>query len=160
MIPIDLTGKTVLITGCDSPEASRVARRFALAGANLIIQYQEKEESSGRLAEGINLAGGRAETFYADLGKYQEAERLTDKIIERYKTIDVLVNAAGRPLQVPFRELTPEQWNESLQQNLFRVYHISSCISRLMTEGGRRRREHYFRGPFFRPGRGRRFFRG
>lgn len=136
MIPIDLAGKTVLITGCDSPETARAAETFARAGADLALQYEKDEVSARYLVERITQAGGRAEAFRAELGEYRNAVSLTDKIIEVYKAIDVLVSGALHSPQIPFRELSLEQWNESLQRNLFRVFHISSCVSRLMAKQG------------------------
>jgi 3-oxoacyl-[acyl-carrier protein] reductase len=137
MIPIDLSDKTVLLTGCDSPEARWVAARFAAAGADLVLQYEKEEEHVRSFAEEIGRSGGRAEALRADLGKYEEAERLTEEIIQAHRTIDILVNKFSHHSQVPFRELTAEQWNESLRQNLFSVYHISRSVGRHMAEQGK-----------------------
>ncbi|HWQ80187.1 MAG TPA: SDR family NAD(P)-dependent oxidoreductase [Anaerovoracaceae bacterium] len=134
VISIDLSDKTVLLTGGDSPEARWAALRFAAAGANLVIQYEKEETSVGRVVDEIVKAGGKAEAFYADLGNYQDAERLTERIIKACRRIDILVNTFTHHSQVPFRELTAEQWNDSLQHNLFSVYHISRSVSRHMTE--------------------------
>lgn len=137
MIPIDLSDKTVLLTGCDSPEGRRAAGRFAAAGADLVLQYNKEEKSVRDLAEQIVRSGGRAEALCADLGEYRDAERLTEKIIKTHRTIDILVNIFINHSKTPFRELTAEQWDDSLQQNLFSVYHISRSVSRHMTEQGR-----------------------
>jgi len=137
MILIDLSDKTVLLTGCDSPEGRRAAGRFAAAGADLVLQYNKEENSVRDLAEQIVESGGRAEALYADLGQYRDAERLTKEIIKAHRTIDILVNTFAHHSIIPFRELTAEQWNDSLQHNLFSVYHISRSVGRRMTERGK-----------------------
>jgi NAD(P)-dependent dehydrogenase (short-subunit alcohol dehydrogenase family) len=124
-----------LLTGCDSPEEA--AAEGLPPPCGLVLQYNKEEKSVRDLAEQIVSSGGRAEALCADLGQYRDAERLTEEIIKAHRTIDILVNTFAYHSKIPFRELTAEQWNNSLQQNLFSVYHISRSVSKHMTEQGK-----------------------
>ncbi len=86
--------KTVLITGATSGIGKAAALRFAQGGANVSAvgrsesALRELESETGKLGVGF-LA------ISADLANQTEAERAVTTTVERFKGIDVLVNAAG-----------------------------------------------------------------
>ncbi|MBR0600589.1 SDR family NAD(P)-dependent oxidoreductase [Sinanaerobacter chloroacetimidivorans] len=137
MIEINLEGKTALVTGCDDHEARNVAELLAQAGARVAFQYKKEEKTALELAEKISRTGRKSEAFFADLSNYQDAECLTNQILASYGKIDILINDMKLYSQTPVMELSMEQWNESLQYNLYSVYHISRCVSGFMADQGK-----------------------
>ncbi len=137
MININLNGKIALVTGCDSSESRSIAEFLAQAGANVAFQYEKEEQIARKLAEKINAAGGKSEPFFAKLSNYKEAEHLAEKIVSLYGKIDILVNDIKLFSYSPVAELTLKQWNESLQHNLYSVYHISKYVSQFMSGQGK-----------------------
>lgn len=86
--PVDLRGKTVLLTGASSGLGPYIARRLRKAGASFVLSARNQEALS-RLAEEL----GDSRIVVADLSRLGEAERLAKAAGE----VDVLVANAGVP---------------------------------------------------------------
>jgi 3-oxoacyl-[acyl-carrier protein] reductase len=103
MLTIDLTGKTVLITGSSRGLGRHHALHLARAGADVIIHDVNEsaaaefgEAASGpAVAEEIRALGRRSSYFSADLTDPVQAEKLVMQALEVFDHIDVLINNAG-----------------------------------------------------------------
>jgi short-subunit dehydrogenase len=86
--PVDLRGKTVLLTGASTGLGPFIARRLRKAGANFVLSARNQEALS-RLAEEL----GDSRIVVADLSRLGEPERLAREAGD----VDVLVSNAGVP---------------------------------------------------------------
>jgi len=115
---IDLSGMNILVTGASSGIGKEAARSLALAGASVAVHYNRSAESAKALVKEL---GNNARAFRADLTEPEECFRLFIDVLEKYETINVLVNNAGiiinSPLDIPAGEWL-ENWNRTLQVNL------------------------------------------
>ena len=102
---IDLSDKSVLVTGASRGIGVAIARRFAQAGAKVGIHYGGSRAEAEALAGEI---GGVA--LQADLAKLGEPERLWTEAKAALGRVDVLVNNAGIALGSP---LDGEDWTEN-----------------------------------------------
>jgi NAD(P)-dependent dehydrogenase (short-subunit alcohol dehydrogenase family) len=89
-------GKTMVLTGGTSGIGRAAARALYRRGAHLVVVGRD----AGKLRElGAELQripdGGRLDTEVADLSLLAEVRRLADRVSERYRRIDVLINNAG-----------------------------------------------------------------
>ncbi|HET9487824.1 MAG TPA: SDR family oxidoreductase [Chryseosolibacter sp.] len=112
----DITGRTAVITGGTGVLGGAMAMGLALAGANVVVLGRKKESGDAVLKK-IDKAGVKAMFVQADV---LDAAQLTDakaKILEAYKTIDILVNAAGG--NMPGATILPEQNFFDLQIDQF-----------------------------------------
>ena len=64
----------------------------------------------------------KIEIFKADVSKREEASKLVDYAIEKYKKIDVLINNAGISLTGLFTDVTDEEWNKIINNDLYSVF--------------------------------------
>ena len=67
-----------------------------------------------------------------DVSDEAQVKEMFEKIIEKFGRIDVLVNNAGVVYDVPFFERTVEQWNATIDVNLFGVYVCSRYAAMAM----------------------------
>ena len=108
---MNITGKTVLITG----GAIRVGRAMALglarAGANVIINYHRSATQAEATLEDLRALGIQALAVQADLGNPDAVVHLTRSIEENFGGIDVLVNSASPYIRARLHETTWEQWH-------------------------------------------------
>jgi 3-oxoacyl-[acyl-carrier protein] reductase len=114
---IDLTGRTVLITGAGGGIGSATARTLAAAGASVVL-HDVSADATLALTEEI---GERAHRLAADLSDPTAAEALWQKALQVHGQIDVLVNNAGIYPPAPLDESLAEWmgvWNRSLAVNL------------------------------------------
>jgi NAD(P)-dependent dehydrogenase (short-subunit alcohol dehydrogenase family) len=92
---IDMSGKTVLITGSTSGLGAEVAARLGAMGATVIVHGRD-EERGAEIVDAINAAGpGQAVFYRADLASLAEVRALADRVRDGHGGLDVLINNAG-----------------------------------------------------------------
>lgn len=89
-----LSGKTIVITGGNSGVGAAAAIIFAKEGANIVISARRKPQLD-EVANTITSAGGKALAVPTDISKNEDCEALMKATIEKFGSIDVLVNNAG-----------------------------------------------------------------
>src|SRR5690554_1327348 len=91
---LPLSGKVTLITGSAGGIGFATAQRFAAAGARIILSSRDRRR--GIEAEtALRESGGEACFIQADMCREDDVCGLVDASIERFGTIDVLINNAG-----------------------------------------------------------------
>ena len=93
---IDLSGKTVLVTGGGRGIGAAISRRFGEAGAKVLVHYGAGRAPAEAIASEI---GGTI--LKADLGDAEAVRRLWDDALAQTGRVDVLVNNAGIALGSP-----------------------------------------------------------
>lgn len=89
-----LEGKVAFITGATSGIGAVMARLFALEGAKVVLAARRRELGEAGVAE-IRAAGGEADFQAMDVTREDQVEKALDGAVERFGTLDVLVNNAG-----------------------------------------------------------------
>lgn len=111
-------GKRVLVTGSGTGIGRGVALAFAQAGAAVALHYAHSEAGARQAVDEITAAGGKATACRADLRDVAAAKRLAREAIAFLGGLDVLVNNAGITMNMPFAEVTPEQFDTLYQVNV------------------------------------------
>lgn len=136
---IDLTGKTVLVTGASRGIGRSLAEGLAGAGATVAAHGNRNLPEAETLAQSL---GHGARAFRADLADPASCENLFEAVVETYGRIDVLVNNAGVALKIPpdvGTEAWLEGWDLTMAVNLRAVELLSRLAVRHFRqhEGGR-----------------------
>ena len=113
--PLDLSGRTILVTGASSGIGRDIAVLFSALGAKVILAGRSEErlqETLTRMSPGAHVAAP------FDLS-------LTDQIVAWVKAtatqhgpLDGLVHAAGRQITAPLRALSPSSLDSLLRTNV------------------------------------------
>jgi len=117
------TGKTVLITGGSKGIGEGCVRRFVAAGSNVV--FCARHEAAGKaLAEELNRRGkGHGEFIRCDVSKAEEVESLVSATLERYGSLDCLINNAGwHPPHKPIDQFSAQEFRELLELNLVSMF--------------------------------------
>jgi short-subunit dehydrogenase len=93
--------KVVIITGASSGIGEAIAREFALKGSKVMLAARSESKLS-EIAKEINDSGGAASFVKTDVSIESECKNLIDKTIEKYGTIDIMVNNAGLSMRASF----------------------------------------------------------
>jgi NAD(P)-dependent dehydrogenase (short-subunit alcohol dehydrogenase family) len=92
---MNMTGKTVLITGSTDGVGRYVAARLAAEGAKVLIHGRDAKRAEALIDE-IKQSGHEPPAFYqADLASLAEARRLADAVTADHKRLDVFISNAG-----------------------------------------------------------------
>ena len=132
----DLTGQVALVTGAGQGLGRGVARRFAEAGAAVVVHYHASQAPAEALAAEINQSGGRALALQADLTRPEEVSELFAQVQVQLGRLDILVNNAGRFVETPLLDLSAEEWEQILAANLRTVFLSTQAAAKLMTPRG------------------------
>ena len=85
-------GKTVIVTGSSSGIGKGIAQRFAEEGANVVLNSRSRDDLE-KVAK--DLDGDRTLIVEGDVGKREFATDIVAKTVDRFGSLDVLVNNAG-----------------------------------------------------------------
>lgn len=114
-----LDGRAAVITGGADGIGQGIARRFAREGANIIVA----DFDAGRgpvVAEELRALGGSAEFARCDVSQQADVFGAVDLCVERFGSVDILVNNAYRgegPLRIERK--TDERFEDALKMCLF-----------------------------------------
>lgn len=118
----DLQGKVVVVTGSGSGMGSGIARRFAEAGADIVLHYHQSADGAQKTAANIQTLGKQVLVLQADLSQPQQVEQFIREIYQKFGRLDVLVNNAGIYPVTPLTELEPAEWQRVIDANLTSAY--------------------------------------
>lgn len=130
---MDLTGKTVLITGASRGIGAEAGRLFAQAGANVVLVARGAEA----LAKLEREIAGNVLSLACDIGTYEAAVWAVETAVQQYGSVDVLINNAGaiEPITHMF-EADPDAWSKVIDVNLKGVFYGMRAAVPVMKEAG------------------------
>lgn len=120
--------KTVLITGSAKGIGRSTAEIFAENGYNVIINYLHSERAAQELAGDLTARGHAVEAYQADISRRDQVETMVNYGLERFGTIDVLVNNAGIAQQKLFTDITEQDWDHMLNVHVKGIFHSCQCV--------------------------------
>jgi NAD(P)-dependent dehydrogenase (short-subunit alcohol dehydrogenase family) len=129
-------GKVALVTGAARRLGRAIARGLAEAGASIAVHHRDSTEAAEEAVNEFSRLGVRAEAFQADLTDTAQITTLFARIDEAFGRLDILVNSAARFEKKPVNEITPEDWDRTLDLNLRAPFFCSQNATRLMRSAG------------------------
>jgi len=133
---MDLKGKVALVTGAGRRLGRAVAIALAERGAVLAIHYRNSGADADATVAQIVGAGGRAQSFAADLERVSEIERLIAEVIAAFGTIDVLINSASVFVRKSLADISERDWDANLDTNLKAPFFLSKFAGAAMRRNG------------------------
>lgn len=134
---MDLTGKVALVTGAGSGIGKASAVRFAQAGASVGVLSHTADEIT-KAAEEIKAAGGKALALTADVGDDVAMRQAIERLVGEFGRLDIVfANAGINGVWAPIEELTPEEWDRTINTNLRGAYlTLHHSVPHLKKAGG------------------------
>lgn len=126
---LQLTNKTVLVTGASKGIGEAIAKAFATEGARVALAARSTPALERVAGEIINT-GGEAVACPTDLTNPGDVHVLVDKVIARFGSIHVLVNNAGGVVDgfPKFDTLSDEDWFKTFDVNLFSMVRLTRAV--------------------------------
>lgn len=121
--------KNIIVTGSSRGIGFELARSFADAGHKVLALSR----NGGPIAK---LEHPNIVSFPFDITKSSDLQKLVEFITSHWEQVDVLVNNAGRVLNRPFMETSPDEFEEVYKVNVFGVANLTRTILPFMPKEG------------------------
>src|SRR6201992_2070793 len=116
MTSLDLTGRTAIITGASRGIGLAIAQELAAAGADVVLTARKQEAADEAAAQVGEKAGGVG----AHAVDEDAARRCVDLALERFGSVDILINNAGtNPAYGPLIEQDHARFTKIFEVNLW-----------------------------------------
>jgi NAD(P)-dependent dehydrogenase (short-subunit alcohol dehydrogenase family) len=134
---MQLTNKVALVTGAGSGIAKATAKLFAKEGAKVAALGRTKEELEETVAQ-IQSDNGEAIPVIADISKPEEMQQAIQQIADKWGRLDIVfANAGINGVWASIEELTPEEWNKTININLTGTFlTVKYAVPLLKKQGG------------------------
>jgi NAD(P)-dependent dehydrogenase (short-subunit alcohol dehydrogenase family) len=118
---LQFNGEVVVVTGAGTGIGRATAEALAECGATVVLVARTQSKIDDTKAA-IAKAGGKAETFAADVSKEADVGRLRDFVKEKFGRAKAVINNAGNNFISPITSLATEKWRELIAVDLDSVY--------------------------------------
>ena len=134
---MELGNKTVIITGSTSGIGLGIARGFAEADANVVLNgFGDRDAIEQELAALDTLGRGQVSYDGADMSKADEITAMVGTAKETFGAVDVVVNNAGIQTVEPVENFPPERWDLIVAINMNSAFHTTRAALPGMKERG------------------------
>lgn len=127
---IDLTGKTVLITGGSRGIGAACVKYFSEANADVAFTYVQRKDEAAKLID--SFQSKKIKAYKTELRNEDEVNKTIDEVAREFGKIDILVNNAGVWKEAEADSMTLDQWRETIEINLTGTFLITKKVLPLM----------------------------
>jgi 2-hydroxycyclohexanecarboxyl-CoA dehydrogenase len=127
MALVEMQGKTAIVTGGARGIGRGIVAALARAGAQIAIADLRHDVARHEAAEIAHDTGVRVEAYQTDVTNLAEVRHLTERVVDAFGKIDVLINNAGWDELKPFLQTTPELWDKLIAINYKSV--LNTCYA-------------------------------
>ena len=120
-----IVNKVIVVTGGSRGIGAEIVKELARMGHTVILNYNKSETCAKNVEIELKNEGHVVDIFKADVSNSLEAKKLIDFAIDKYGKIDVLINNAGICQDKLFTDITDEDWQNMMNNNLNSAFYCS-----------------------------------
>jgi len=129
-----LSGLTAIVTAAGQGLGEAIAKTYAREGAAVAVVDINLPEAQ-RVGAEIEAAGGSALVLQADVTRSQEVTAMVKAVVDRWGTVDILVNGAGGFHRLaPITDISEEEWDRVIDLNLKTAFLCTKAVAAIMIE--------------------------
>lgn len=126
--------RTALITGGSKGIGYGVAEVLINQGVKVAITSRSSVAAELAAAKLNEIKPGHALGMAADVRDLASQQRVVDAVIGQWERLDYVIANAGVGHFAPIQELTPEQWQETIDINLTGVFNTAKATIAALTQ--------------------------
>ena len=131
-----LQGRVAIITGGGTGIGFAIAKEYARLGARLVLASRSADHLEPAARE-LNALGAEAIAVPTDVRAPEQVDRLMAQAVERFGSIDIMVNNAAGNFICPAEKLSVNGWNAVVNIVLNGTFYCSRAAGLHMIESGR-----------------------
>ncbi len=125
---LSFKNKTVLVTGGSRGIGAAAVKLFAKMGANVSFNYNKNRSSAERLLNELEVYNTNYFLDQCDVSNHDKVKEFVAATINKFSTIDVLVNNAGIWEYGAIDTMTEANWRRTMQINLDSVFYFTKEV--------------------------------
>jgi NADP-dependent 3-hydroxy acid dehydrogenase YdfG len=129
---VTLAGKTAIVTGASSGIGEATARLLAREGCNVALAARREDRLNALAAD----LGERALAVPTNVTDAAACAALVARAVERFGSLEILINNAGLGLYGSVAEGDPEDWRKMFDVNVLGVLYATRAAVRHMLHRG------------------------
>ncbi|HOJ52499.1 MAG TPA: glucose 1-dehydrogenase [Syntrophales bacterium] len=130
-----LKGKVALVTGASKGIGKAIAIGYAKEGAKVVVASRSLNLLQGIERE-IRAQGGEAWATFVDVRDLKSIEKVVQEATQKFGRLDIMVNNAGISMAHPSETLSPEDWKNAIETDLYGVFYGCQCAAKIMIPQG------------------------
>lgn len=132
-IPKRFADQVVVITGAANGIGKASALRFSQEGAHIVC-LDTSTEANKAVASECSESGAESMSLFCDVTSIENVEAAINSVLEKWGRLDVLVASAGIYTGSPLAEVSPQQWQHTINTNLTGVFLTNQAVVPIMME--------------------------
>ena len=133
---LNLTEKSVVVTGGASNIGQAIVLGFAAEGARLVIADLDVSLAEQVAEKAIEQGAAAAEAVRTDVTDYASVEQMFDGAATSNGSVDILVNSVGWDKLQFFTQTSPELWQKIMAVNFVGLLNCTYVVLKQMVETG------------------------
>lgn len=126
---MELRGRVALVTGAGRRVGRALALALAARGATVAVHYGHSDQGARETLQKITDAGGRGETFQADLTSPDAPTSLIERVTSQLGDLHVLINSAAVMQRTPFGEIDAKTWDDIVALNVRAPFFLTQAAA-------------------------------
>ncbi|WP_186270531.1 SDR family oxidoreductase [Burkholderia gladioli] len=129
--------RAAIVTGGSRGIGRAIANRLAADGFAVVVNYASNAAAAQETVGAIVEAGGTAIAVQGDVASEADVARLFDTTVERFGSVDVVVNSAGVMSMAAIDTEQLEAFDRTIATNLRGTFLVLAQAAKRMQRGGR-----------------------
>lgn len=121
-----LENKVAIVTGAASGIGLAIAEKFLAEGAKVVLSDVSDAKSV------TDKYGDKAMFYKCDVSQSDQVDALVKNAVEKFGTLDIMVNNAGIATSGSASDTTDEIWHKTIEVNLSGVFYGTRAASQAM----------------------------
>lgn len=127
----------MVVTGSSSGIGQTTAIRFAKEGAKVVVNYHVNKKGGEETLAKVKKISPHCLLVQADVSKEEDVKRLFRTVVEKFDTLDILINnAAIGTDKRPFMEASYDDMKEMIDTDITSVFMCSQQAALIMQKQG------------------------
>ena len=129
---MDFKNKVVLITGASSGIGKQTAIEFAKLGANIVLVARRKDKLN-QVEDELKKLQTSTLVCQCDISKKDQVEQMSKIVLEKFDSVDVLVNNAGFAIYGYVNDLSIDEIESQMKTNYFgMIYCVKNFLPSML----------------------------